>query len=230
MTRDNIISLLINKCIRREAQMSFSQDAEDLLLCNIINIHKRGFYIDIGALDPIRFSNTMLYYLNGWHGINIDAMPGSMKKFNKIRRRDINIEAGISSSGEDMTYYVYEEPANNTFDKMIMEERLKNNLFPIDEIIIPTYHIMELVEKHLKEKQEIEFLDIDIEGFDSTVISEWNFDKYIPKVIMFEKSNESGSASSDILNKEGYFVMASTIRNDIYVNKEYFDNRFKLRF
>ena len=36
MTRDNIISLLTKKCIRREAQMSFSQDAEDLLLCNIV--------------------------------------------------------------------------------------------------------------------------------------------------------------------------------------------------
>lgn len=230
MTRDNIISLLTKKCIRREAQMSFSQDAEDLLLCNIVNINKRGFYIDIGALDPIRFSNTMLYYMNGWHGINIDAMPGSMKKFNKIRKRDINIEAGISSTGEDMILYVYEEPANNTFDKKIMEERRGINLLPIDEIKIPTYHIMELLEKFLEEKEEIEFLDIDIEGFDSTVISEWNFEKYIPKVIMFEKSNESGNASSDILNKEGYFVMASTIRNDIYVNKEYFDNRFKLRF
>lgn len=55
---------------------------------------KIGFYVDVGAHHPMRFSNTYFFYRMGWSGINIDAMPGSMKEFKKYRRRDINLELG----------------------------------------------------------------------------------------------------------------------------------------
>lgn len=38
----------------------------------------------------------LIFYKKGWMEINIDAMPGSMKLFNKFCPRDINIEKLIS--------------------------------------------------------------------------------------------------------------------------------------
>lgn len=41
---------------------SWSQEGEDQILCRIFEGQKGGFYIDIGAHHPKRFSNTYLFY------------------------------------------------------------------------------------------------------------------------------------------------------------------------
>jgi len=71
------------------ALKSYSQEGEDMILRRLFEKQLTGFYVDVGAHHPKRFSNTYFFYKQGWHGINIDAMPGSMKLFEKIRPRDI---------------------------------------------------------------------------------------------------------------------------------------------
>jgi hypothetical protein len=97
--------------------LSYSQNSEDIILQNIMDNKKNGYYIDIGAHDPIRFSNTYLMYLNGWKGINIDPLPGCMEKFKHYRPDDINLNIGISSISGEIKYYSFEEPAFNTIDR-----------------------------------------------------------------------------------------------------------------
>src|SRR4030042_4646353 len=65
----------------------YSQDGEDIVLASFYEEKPgyKGFYVDVGALNPLRFSNTQYFYEKGWRGINIDATPGSMKEFNEIR-------------------------------------------------------------------------------------------------------------------------------------------------
>src|SRR4030066_382437 len=96
-----------------------SQEGEDILLRRLFKSDylKKGFYVDVGAHDPVRFSTTLHFYLNGWNGINIDPAPGFKCKFDKLRERDINIEIGISSKEEELSYYSFSESAFNTFNK-----------------------------------------------------------------------------------------------------------------
>ena len=70
----------------------------------------RGFYVDVGAFAPIQHSNTYWFYKRGWRGINIDATPGSMRIFNRVRRRDINLELAISTQEGELTYYIWGTP------------------------------------------------------------------------------------------------------------------------
>ena len=51
---------------------SYSQEGEDMVLKRIFDKQTKGFYIDVGAHHPKRFSNTYNFYLKGWKGINID--------------------------------------------------------------------------------------------------------------------------------------------------------------
>ena len=92
MKINNIYRRIFRKDPNMLPNICYSQNGEDLILNRFLENKKNGFYIDIGAHHPIRFSNTYLFYKKGWRGINIDAMPGSMDLFNKIRSRDINIE------------------------------------------------------------------------------------------------------------------------------------------
>ena len=67
------------------ANYSWSQEGEDRILYRIFEQQPVGFYVDVGAHHPKRFSNTYFFYRRGWRGINIDAMPGSMKNFEKLK-------------------------------------------------------------------------------------------------------------------------------------------------
>lgn len=128
-TGQDIIDKIRGKKIKIKdcfARKFYSQDGEDAVLYSYImdakNNDFKGFYVDIGALHPQRFSNTNIFYEMGWRGINIDATRGSMKKFDELRPRDINIEAVISDVNDEMVhYYEFEEPALNSFDKKLAE-------------------------------------------------------------------------------------------------------------
>ena len=54
-----------------------------------------GYYVDIGAHHPVKYSNTYLLWLNGWSGINIDPLPNVMALFDKYRPKDINLNIVI---------------------------------------------------------------------------------------------------------------------------------------
>ena len=96
---------------------SFSQEGEDMILNRIYEHKKDGFFVDIGAHHPMRFSNTYLFYNKGWRGINVDAAPGSMIDFKKHRPRDINLEIPVSDKSDELEYFMFNDGALNTLDK-----------------------------------------------------------------------------------------------------------------
>ena len=71
-----------NSC-QFEGINSFSQEGEDLILNELFKNSSKGIYIDIGAFDPWRFSNTAFFYSKGWCGLNVDARPGFKALFDK---------------------------------------------------------------------------------------------------------------------------------------------------
>jgi hypothetical protein len=75
--------------------LSYAQEGEDMVLRRIFEDQPLGFYVDVGAHHPVRFSTTYFFYRRGCRGINIDATPGSMDAFRRLRPRDINLEVAI---------------------------------------------------------------------------------------------------------------------------------------
>ena len=217
------------KSIIFDYRLAFSQDGEDLCLYSYILEEKpnyKGFYVDIGALDPFRFSNTCLFYQNGWHGINIDATPGSMKKFDQFRQRDINIETVISDkSGEEVSYFMFNEPALNCFDKKRLNDISSHPQYKlIKEKKLKTKTINEILDKYLPAGQKIDFITIDIEGVDVEVIRSLNYEKYAPEYFIVEEldyqqtdfTTYANSPIYQILSQKGYIVVAKTKRSVIY--------------
>ena len=78
------------------AVISYSQQSEDLEVFRRFNGKRNGYYVDIGAFDPVIFSNTNLFYQNNCEGINIEPNPENFERFKKFRTRDINLNLGIS--------------------------------------------------------------------------------------------------------------------------------------
>lgn len=204
-------------------RISFSQDGEDIVIAGLFNDKSEGFYVDVGAHHPQRFSNTYFFYLKGWSGINIDAMPGSMKIFDDVRPRDINLEIPISDKSEILTYYEFDEPALNSFSFPLSHERITTTNYKIvAETQLKTQTLAEVLDKHLPPEQTIDFLSIDVEGLDYQVISSNNWDKYKPKLVLVEDlklssfKNINTSKVCLFLEERGYVLLTKTMRTLIF--------------
>ncbi len=221
-----------NNYLSEYAIKSYSQEGEDMILARLFENQQNGFYIDVGAHHPQRFSNTYFFYKKGWRGINVDAMLGSMKLFNKIRSRDINIERPVSDKKEILTYYAFNEPALNGFSKKLSEKRNDRvNYFIQFTKDIETVTLEEILDENLPKNQTIDFLSIDVEGFDFKVLKSNNFNKYKPKVILIESL---GNHLKDIENDEiyrylkqiNYLLLAKTIYTNIFIKNNFLEERF----
>jgi FkbM family methyltransferase len=181
---------------------SYSQEGEDMILRRLFENQTKGFYVDIGAHHPKRFSNTFFFYKKGWSGINIDAMPNSMSLFNKVRPRDINLEIPISDKKQKLKYYIFNETAINCFSKELAEKRIHNDDYKIiSEKEMVTSTLEEILEKHLPYDQEIDFMSIDVEGLDLQVLKSNNWKRFRPKFVLVEIL---GSSISDIQSTKEY--------------------------
>ncbi len=201
--------------------LSYSQEGEDLILKRIFEGQKTGLYIDVGAHHPKRFSNTYLFYKKGWRGINIDAMPGSMDEFKRIRPEDNNLEVAVSNKKEILKYYVFNETALNTFSKHEAEQKNGlGNYKVIDEVMIETIPLSVILKKHLKPKDQIDFMNIDVEGLDLQVLHSLDWTLQQPMVILIENLNNhfENILESEIykfLNPKGYTLIAKTFNTMI---------------
>lgn len=214
---------IYSKYISCPYNLSFAQEGEDLVLNRIFEKQKEGFYIDVGAHHPQRFSNTYFFYLKGWRGINIDAMPGSMKLFEEIRPKDMNIEAAISNVSEALTYYMFNDPALNGFSKPISTDRDTIRGYKIvDRKTIKTQKLSDLLEAHLPEDQTIDFLSIDVEGLDYQVLLSNDWLRYKPTVLLVEELATSlgalpgQSKTFQFLQEQGYELLAKTCNTSFY--------------
>lgn len=201
---------------------SYSQEGEDIVLNRIFEKNTSGFYVDIGSHHPIRFSNTYLLYKKGWHGINVDAMPGSKNLFDTLRPRDINIEAGVSNKREDLTYYAFNESALNGFSREISQKRNKLGKYHIVFTKkIKTTTLADLLEKNMPDNMDIDVMSIDVEGLDFEVIKSNNWDKFRPKLILVEILNSTLEDLSDnkiyaYLLEQNYILYAKLMNTFIF--------------
>jgi FkbM family methyltransferase len=190
-SRQFILSIknLLSNFIDIYSLKSYSQEGEDMILRRMFDNIERGFYVDVGANHPKRFSNTYFFYKKGWSGINIDSTPGSMKLFQKFRPRDINIEAAIAKEQKQITFFMFDDPALNTFDESSIKIINSGTYQIINKIKLTTQKLSNLLSINLPKSQKIDFLSIDVEGLDLEVLESNDWSLFRPKCVLIEQRN-----------------------------------------
>ncbi|MCX2494202.1 FkbM family methyltransferase [Pedobacter sp. PF22-3] len=203
---------------------SYSQDGEDMILKAIYEQKKgyKGFFVDVGAHHPVRYSNTNYFYKRGWKGINIEPTPSAIGAFNTFRKRDINLNIGIGPEKTQLKFYCFNEPALNSFSeevsKRIDAESGKYKI--IKELDIDVLPLSDVLDQYLPANTTIDFLSIDVEGLDYQVLLSNNWDKYKPGVILVEENVNvdelNHSPIYKFLKEKGYTFFAKTLRTCVY--------------
>jgi len=206
------------------ASLHFSQEGEDVLLARILPRDIAGFFVDIGAHHPIRFSNTYSLYRNGWRGINVDATPDCMKEFEKLRPKDINIECAISDTDSPMTFYLFKEGALNTFGASLAKEYIDNGWMLERTITIQPRPLSSILDEHLPAGRHIDLLNIDVEGEEMGVLRSNDWRSYRPSLILLEVlATPFGTLKShpaiSFLQDKGY-QLASRLANTVLMRNQ----------
>ena len=150
----------------------YSQWGEDKFINEFFKDKENGFYFDIGAFHPVKYSNTCLLHKRGWRGVNIDANKTSIDLFNIARPDDFNICAALADKKENLDFYIDHKLAPvNTLDKS-MKKKMSSVFFKNMNVKkIETKTINDLDQKSLL-LNETDFLNIDIEGLDYKVLKQ----------------------------------------------------------
>lgn len=206
---------------------SYSQEGEDALLNRIFSNTKTGFYVDVGAHHPRRFSNTYYFYKHGWRGINIDAMPGSMEAFKSIRPRDINLEVAVMERSEVATYFQFNDPALNGFSEALSISRDGFQDYVIERSIkIEGLPLKNILDKYMPAGVDIDFISIDVEGLDFEVLRSNDWLVYRPKLVLIEmlvSTFESivNNEIYDFMKMQGYQLYAKTLNTVFFIENKF---------
>lgn len=206
---------------------SYSQDGEDMILKAFYENRKgyKGFYVDIGAHHPVRYSNTYYFYNKGWRGINIEPTPTAIKPFKVLRSRDINLNIGVGAVRDNLTFYCFNEPALNTFsEEVAMSVDQKDNKYKIKQRVkVEVLPLRDILDSYLPAGVKIDFMSVDVEGLDFEVLKSNDWDKYSPEYLLVEGHLEFEDIFSyDIyqyLQERNYKLVAKTFRTLIFKYK-----------
>jgi len=220
--------------MKKNYHKSYSQCGEDMILSFIfykaLKI-KKPTYLDIGAYDSYEDSNTAVFYENGSTGVNVEPNTGRYKKIATSRKRDINLNLGVSTKEGVADFHTLSSEKMSTLIKPKAEKLLTSHKIDIKSTKkIQVTTVNKIIEKYCKGIFP-DLFSLDAEGMDLAILRSINWKKYSPLVICTETASYStnGNEKKDIklisfLESKGYMVYADTRINTIFIKKDKYIN------
>jgi len=202
--------------------ISFSQEGEDLIVRRKFEGLDRGFYVDVGAHHPERFSNTLAFYRRGWCGINIDPNPSAISMFRCARPNDVNLCVGVADTCGSLLFHVFDEPAVSTFDAELADELVRNSTYRLlGRREVQVRRLAEILEETLPASQSIDLMSIDVEGLDLNVMQSNDWERFRARCLLVEARDfDMGRPDESPVHRfalsVGYRLIAKTVNTLIY--------------
>jgi len=217
-----LLGLIIQPFLQRRS-LHVSQAGQDVWVYGeVFNEMKNGYFIDIGAHDGIYLNNTYLLERRyGWRGLCVEANPASFKLLKKNRRAVcvnacLDGKAGFADFAQRglMGGIIGPDTFNKDGDScgvVRVKTQTLNHLF------------MEMNVPH-----DIDYLSMDIEGAEESVLKEFNFKDYTFKCITVERPT---NMLKQIFTANGYMLIKEIPFFDcFYVHESFFDQYCKNLF
>lgn len=215
------IARILNRFREEDEKIFFSQFGEDAFLQSYFrskawtrygnsNRMDKGFYVDVGAFSPIEKSNTYWFYLQGWHGINIEPTPGSQEHFAAARPRDVNLRCAISESEGEIELFSWGGSVFNTASAQVAAEYEREyGLGQPACVVVRSRTLCSVLDEHVPPGVDISFFSVDVEGLDLMVLKSNDWERFRPELVLVELHETQIGAliDSDIaayLDKVGY--------------------------
>jgi len=216
LLRQNYIGNSIPVFVDTHSINSYSQYQEDLIIDSYFKNKLKGSYVDIGAYDPNDLSNTKKFYLRGWSGINIDPNLSAIEIFNQERDRDVNLNIGISLiEGKEIFYEMnYKTLSTFSSNDAIQSTSTFKGAKIINSYEVDCKKLSTILDDY---KINVDFLSIDVEGYELQVLNSNNWQKHRPELIIIE-INRNTSEIFNYMKSIDYKLIYNNHTNGIFLD------------
>jgi FkbM family methyltransferase len=209
----------------------YSQFSEDKEVYEAFFLHSRSkkfFYVELGALDGITYSNTKFFedYLD-WHGLLIEPVPGQFERLKWNRPKNILVCAAVSEKEGDVEFSGELAMAGMVH---AMSGGLRECYHPHckGSFMVKGIPFWKVLQQN--QVRFIDFLSIDVEGGELEVLN--TYDWSIPvHVIVIELSGDNeikDKACRELLITHGFQLYKRLKISEIWNNPAYVRRDMKI--
>ena len=207
----------------------YSQWKQDKFLFeNFFQNLKNGVFVDIGAHNGVTFSNSLFFNNLGWKGICVEPVPRIFKELEKNRPNSININCAICETEGEMDFISLEGYTEMLSGIMKFTDprhfkRIQGELYTCGG----SYEIIKVKTRRLESLLEennityINYLSIDVEGAEESVIKSINFNKVFIDIIEFEDNySDNSDFIKKYLDEKGFIFLRNDDHNIFMINEK----------
>lgn len=172
--------------------VSYAQNREDLFLWGLLAHRTPGTYVDVGCYQERLHSVTRLFYEHGWCGLNIDANPEFEAQY-RVRERDTFVWSGIGSTAGELVFRSFpRHDGLSTFDPGLQVAHAAAG-YPYADVRVPVRTLDDVLQQEAV--RHVDFLKVDVEGFEHEVLAGLDFNSTRPTVVVTEATRSAECAS-----------------------------------
>lgn len=185
---------------------SYAQNFEDVMLWRALGGVPAGFYIDVGAQDPVVDSVSLAFYEHGWRGVHVEPVAHFVERLRVARPDEEVIAAAVSDAPGLITFYEIDDTGLSTGDEAIAQRHVEAG-YAVRKVSVPALTLDELFDRVAD--REVHWLKIDVEGLEAAALRGWTRATPRPWIIVIESAapvtREDTSVSWDrSLTDRGY--------------------------
>jgi len=185
-----------------ERLVSYAPNGEDIVLWRALRHLTPGYFVDVGACDPVVTSITKLFSLRGWTGINIEPLPHLVEMLDRDRPDDINLQLALSDTEGELTLYVVVDDMQRTTLSESLADLYRAEGYRIVEQATPVRTLGAVLSEHPLPR--IDFLKIDAEGMEDAIVRGLDLSVHRPLVIVAEEGSHQRYEFPQMLTDAGY--------------------------
>lgn len=173
-----------------------------------------GFFVEVGANDPVQGSQTWHLEQAGWSGLLVEPQPDLAEKLRQMRKAKVFAVACSSPRYEGGTLPLHIAGPFSSFDPKLMVAGVEAGA-PIE---VPVRTLDSLLSE-AGAPVPIDFLSVDVEGHEIDVLSGFDFARWRPRLILLE-DHVVNLTKHHFMRRAGYKLVRRTGLNAWYVPPE----------
>jgi FkbM family methyltransferase len=177
-----------------------------------------GTFLEAGANDGYTWSNT--YYLErfkGWHGVLVEGIPSLSEECRRLRSRSTVYNCALVEHGfpDDHVTMIYSDLRSLIMGSEPDMERLALEDDATYEIRVPARTLDDILMESGIDK--IDFVSLDLEGFEAQALRGLDLDRYQPKWLLIEIAAGGGrKAVEEVIGERCEAVVELTPGDVLY--------------
>lgn len=211
----------------------YSQDGQDSILYQFFKIKEinNGFFLDVGSVDGIHFSNTYLLEKFGWSGICVEAHPSYYPFLLQNRNSKCYLSAAGNEDKESCEFNAnyrgslssLDMSKENFFKEHYSEHYGDRNIKEINGIKNGIVEVpMRTIDSILEENNvtNIDLISIDIDGSEIYAFQGFDLSRWSPTILILEWSVVGSDFIDEYAKKSGYYKSITMGEDTIYCKNE----------